>query len=74
MFDDVVLWFDGDESGIRGTADAIRKLVGVNLLIVCPKDSRDIDDLPKRASMRLMASAVTPVEWLTGHSDSDVRE
>lgn len=73
MFDDVVLWFDGDESGIRGTADAIRKLVGVNLLIVCPKDSRDIDDLPKKASMRLMASAVTPVEWLTGHSDTDVR-
>lgn len=69
MFDDVVLWFDGDESGIRGTRDAIRRLAGCNLLIVCPEDSRDIDDLSRGASMRLLSSSVTPVQWVASHSD-----
>lgn len=69
MFDDVVLWFDGDESGIRGTRDAIRGLAGCNLLIVCPEDSRDIDDLSRGSSMRLLSSSVTPVQWVASHSD-----
>lgn len=69
MFDDVVLWFDGDESGIRGTRDAIRGLTGCNLLIVCPEDARDIDDLSRGRSMRLLSSSVTPVQWIASHSD-----
>lgn len=72
MFDSTLLWFDGDESGIRGTRDAIMSLPGREMLIVCPKDSRDIDDLPRLESMRLLSSAVTPVEWLAMHRDDDL--
>lgn len=68
MFDELVLWFDGDESGRRGVRDAIGRLAGRRMLIVCPSDSRDIDDLPKRETKRLLSSMKTPVEWMSSDS------
>lgn len=70
-FDTIILWFDGDESGQHGIPRAIDALSNHNLFIVdaTKYGSKDIADLPKKTSFRLICEAKSPFDWkLSRHS------